>query len=447
MSKKSFLNRIYKHFFDIRKNEWPTALLMSTFFFMVIATFWILKPMKRGLLVSYYQNTPLQLLGTSFSGAEVEQLAKVVNMFVVYGVVVLFTILSRKFSRRSINLILCLIFSGLFVLFANLMREPAAGVSWSFYVLGDMFNSALLTFFWAFSNDIFSADQAKRTYGIVGLGGIVGGMVGSSVVAGFVGEWGRPTLLYVCLVPMAVMIVIGYIVDQRESEAGSEEETSVCTENNKSNAAFEGARLVINSKYLLAIVGLIGLYEIVSNIVDFQLSATIAAQVTGDLNRDAYFGYVGQVTGILSFVVQLFLTSFIMKRYGVGIALLFLPVAITLGSIGFLVLPSLLFATIMSASDNSLNYSINQSAKEALYTPTSKDIKYKAKAFIDMFVQRSAKVMAVVLNLVVAYYVGIANVRWLSLAALIILMGWILVVRFAGSEFKEKASEKGASDS
>ncbi|MFP3786920.1 Npt1/Npt2 family nucleotide transporter, partial [Burkholderia sp. SIMBA_024] len=86
------------------------------------------------------------------------------------------------------------------------------------------------------------------------------------------------------------------------------------TENNKSNAAFEGARLVINSKYLLAIVGLIGLYEIVSNIVDFQLSATIAAQVTGDLNRDAYFGYVGQVTGILSFVVQLFLTSFIMKR-------------------------------------------------------------------------------------------------------------------------------------
>lgn len=448
MSEKSFLNRIYKHFFDIRKNEWPTALLMSTFFFMVIATFWILKPMKRGLLVSYYQNTPLQLLGTSFSGAEVEQLAKVVNMVVVYGVVVLFTILSRKFSRRSINLILCLIFSGLFILFANLMREPAAGVSWSFYVLGDMFNSALLTFFWAFSNDIFSADQAKRTYGIVGLGGIVGGMVGSTVVAGFVGEWGRSTLLYVCLAPMAVMIVIGYIVDYREGEVRrGEEKSGEARNNNKDNAAFEGARLVLNSKYLLAIVGIIGLYEIVSNIVDFQLSATIAAQVTGDLNRDAYFGYVGQVTGILSFVVQLFLTSFIMKRYGVGIALLFLPVAITLGSIGFLVLPSLLFATIMSASDNSLNYSINQSAKEALYTPTSKDIKYKAKAFIDMFVQRSAKVMAVVLNLVVAYYVGMANVRWLSLAALVILVAWILVVRFAGSEFKERASEKGASDS
>lgn len=443
MSESNFFDRIKKHFFDIRKEEWPTAILMSTFFFMVIATFWILKPMKRGLLVSFYQNTPLQLWGTTFSGAEVEQLAKVVNMVVVYGIVVIFTMLSRKFSRRKMNLILCLGFGGLFILFANMMRTPTAGVSWSFYVLGDMFNSALLTFFWAFSNDIFSSGQAKRTYGIVGLGGIIGGIVGSTIVAGYVGEWGRSTLLYVCLIPLAIMIAIGYIVDLREEETANEREDEEGTGGEKKyNAAFEGAKLVFNSKYLLAIVGLIGFYEIVSNIVDFQLSATIASQVTGDLNRDVYFGYVGQVTSILSLLVQLFLTSFIMKRYGVGVALLFLPIAITLGSVGFLILPSLLFATVMSASDNSLNYSINQSAKEALYTPTSKHVKYKAKAFIDMFVQRSAKVLAVGLNLGVAFYVGMENVRWLSLASLVILIAWIILVRYAGDEFQERASEE-----
>ncbi|SMO56052.1 NTP/NDP exchange transporter [Fodinibius sediminis] len=441
MKKTSLSGRIRKDFFDIRRHEWPTALLMSTFFFMVIATFWILKPMKRGLLVGYYQSAPLQLLGTTFSGAEVEQLAKVLNMIVVYGVVVLFTVLARKFSRQNMNLILCLLFSGLFVLFANLLQAPTAGTSWSFYILGDMFNSALLTFFWAFSNDIFTSDQAKRTYGIVGLGGIIGGIVGSTVVAGFVGEWGRSTLLYLCLVPMAAMIVIGYIVDAREEETNGDEDDG-CGGEKKCNAVFEGARLVFNSRYLLAIVGLIGLYEVVSNIVDFQLSATIASQVAGDLNKDVYFGYVGQVTSLVSLLVQLLLTSFIMKRYGVGIALLFLPVAITLGTIGFLFIPSLLFATIMSASDNSLNYSINQSAKEALYTPTSKHVKYKAKAFIDMFVQRSAKVLAVALNLTVAAFVGISNVRWLSVVSLVILVFWILIVRYAGLEFKERASSE-----
>jgi len=341
-----------------------------------------------------------------------------------------------------LNLTLNLFFAGLFILFASLMSNPGPATSWSFYVLGDMFNSAMVTFFWAYSNDIFSSEQAKRTYGIVGLGGIIGGIVGSTVVAGYVNDLGRPALLYMCLIPLAVMIAIGYIVNRRSPQVQEEKTQKPCAKGKRCNAIFEGANIVFKSKYLLAIVGIIALYEIVSNIVDFQLSATIASSVSGDLQKDAYFGFVGQITSIISLVVQLFLTSFVMKRYGVGIALLFLPIAITLGSVGFLVIPSLLFVTIMSASDNSLNYSINQSAKEALYTPTDQDVKYKAKAFIDMFVQRFAKVIAVVLNLAVAAWVGLEHVRWLSIACLIILVFWILTVRYAGREFENKADAK-----
>jgi len=442
MATKGIINNIRKNFFDIKKKEWPNVIMMSLFFFMVIATFWVLKPIKRGLLVNFYQNNPLHLLGASFAGAEVEQLAKVVNMIVVYAIVVIFTLLSRKLKRQHLNLTLNLFFAGLFILFASLMSNPGPATSWSFYVLGDMFNSAMVTFFWAYSNDIFSSEQAKRTYGIVGLGGIIGGIVGSTVVAGYVNDLGRPALLYMCLIPLAVMIAIGYIVNRRSPQVQEEKTQKPCAKGKRCNAIFEGANIVFKSKYLLAIVGIIALYEIVSNIVDFQLSATIASSVSGDLQKDAYFGFVGQITSIISLVVQLFLTSFVMKRYGVGIALLFLPIAITLGSVGFLVIPSLLFVTIMSASDNSLNYSINQSAKEALYTPTDQDVKYKAKAFIDMFVQRFAKVIAVVLNLAVAAWVGLEHVRWLSIACLIILVFWILTVRYAGREFENKADAK-----
>lgn len=433
------IENIRKNFFDIKRKEWPNVIMMSLFFFMIIATFWILKPLKRGLLVNFYQSNPLQFMGASFAGAEVEQLAKVVNMLVVYVIVVVFTLLARKLKRQHLNLALNSFFAGLFILFASLMHNPGSATSWSFYVLGDMFNSAMVTFFWAYSNDIFNSDQAKRTYGIVGLGGIVGGIVGSTVVAGYVSELGRPTLLYICLIPLAVMVAIGYIVN-RNAKPDKKEPEKPCAEGRRCNAIFEGADIVFRSKYLLAIVGIIALYEIVSNIVDFQLSATIATSISGDLEKDAYFGLVGQITSIISLIVQLFLTSFIMKRYGVGIALLFLPIAITLGSIGFLVVPSLLFVTIMSASDNSLNYSINQSAKETLYTPTDKDSKYKAKAFIDMFVQRFAKVLAVVLNLAVAAWVGIEHVRWLSVACLLILVFWIITVRYMGREFDKKAN-------
>jgi AAA family ATP:ADP antiporter len=207
------------------------------------------------------------------------------------------------------------------------------------------------------------------------------------------------------------------------------------------SAALEGAQLVISSKYLLAILGIIGLYEIVSNIVDFQLAAVVETSIQDEQARDAFFGLVGQITGIGSIVVQLLVTSFVMKRYGVGVALLFLPVAILFSSVGFLLVPSLVFVVAMSASDNALNYSINQSAREALYTPTSRDVKYKAKAFIDMFVQRFAKVVAVVLNLSVAAFVGVQGVRWLSLASIAVLIAWIALVRYAGQQFDERADE------
>ncbi|WP_340102747.1 NTP/NDP exchange transporter [Rhodohalobacter sp. 8-1] len=432
------LQQVKENFFDIRKKEWPDVLMMSLYFFLVIAVFWVLKPMKRGILVNLYQEVPLMVWGISFAGAEVEQLAKVANMFVVYLFVIAFTLLSRKLPRQQMNLVLCTFFASLFVLFSFLVNDPGEPTAWSFYILGDIFNSAMVTFFWAYSNDLFSSDQAKRTYGIVGLGGIIGGIVGSSVVVGFVDQVGRPSLMIASIFPLVIMTAIGYWVHNR-TEKKEAEPNEPCAEGKRCNALFEGADIVFKSKYLLTIVGILGLYEMVSNIVDFQLSAVIASEIQGDLEKDAYFGFVGQITSILSLVVQLFFTSFVMKRFGVGVALLFLPVAITFGTIGFLIVPGLLFVTIMSAGDNSLNYSINQSAKETLYTPLSQDAKYKAKAFIDMFVQRFAKVLAVVLNLVVAALVGLGQVHWLSLATLMILIFWIMLVRYAGREFKKKA--------
>lgn len=444
MIANTLFKNIQSNFFDIRKKEWPDVLMMSFYFFLVIAVFWVLKPMKRGILVNLYQQAPLMLWGVEFAGAEVEQLAKVANMAVVYLFVVVFTLLSRKLPRQRLNLLLCSFFSGLFLLFSFFVGDPGAGTAWSFYVLGDIFNSAMVTFFWAYANDLFNSGQAKRTYGMVGLGGILGGIAGSSIVVTLVSEVGRSALLISSILPLVVMTGIGFWVHKRSGDPDEKEEEKPCAEGRRCSALVEGANIVFKSKYLLTIVGILGLYEMVSNIVDFQLSAVIANTIPGDVEKDAYFGFVGQITSIISLVVQLFLTSFIMKRFGVGVALLFLPAAITFGAMGFLIMPGLLFVTVMSAGDNSLNYSINQSAKEALYTPTSQDAKYKAKAFIDMFVQRFAKVLAVVLNLVVAAWIGIKHVQWLSIATLFIMIFWIILVRYAGREFEKKAGNRKA---
>jgi AAA family ATP:ADP antiporter len=440
------IERLRKEFFDIRPGEWPLALGLSLYFFLVIAVFWVLKPIKRGLVISYFGENPLHVAGWVLSGAQAEQVGKVLNMLVAFAVVGIFTWLVRRYARHYLIMIFCGVFGVLFLVFGSVINQiEGLGQTavWSFYVTGDIWTTVMVATFWAFANDLNTGDQAERLYGIVGLGGVIGGFVGATVVSGLVEQAGRSTLVFACLVPTVLIAVLAVWIHRRECRANPEipcapQKDAVLEE--QENAFLEGGKLVLNSKYLLGIAAVLGIYEMVSNIVDFQLAMIVEEQITDTSDRSAFFGLVGQATSLVSIGVQLFLTSFVMKRYSVKVALLFLPLAILGGTIGFIVLPTLAFVGFMSVSDNALNYSINQSAKEALYTPTTQDEKYKAKSFIDMFVQRAAKVASVVLNLgLTALF--ITDARWLSLAVGVLLVAWIFVIRYLGRRYEERKEE------
>jgi AAA family ATP:ADP antiporter len=205
------------------------------------------------------------------------------------------------------------------------------------------------------------------------------------------------------------------------------------------HAAWAGARLVARSRYLLSIVCIVALYEIVSTVMDFQFTSTVAHYLDGAaIGRQ--FSRVFAITNAVSVVVQLGFTGLVMRRLGVGAALVVLPAAIFAGSTAFLALPTLWIGSFLNTADNAFAYSINQSAKEALYVPTSSDEKYHAKAFIDMFVQRFAKAVAVGVSLAITtWFTDFAAVRWLSLLTLALLFVWLPAVRYAGRRFRELA--------
>ena len=205
----------------------------------------------------------------------------------------------------------------------------------------------------------------------------------------------------------------------------------------KGNPALEGARLVFRSPYLLSIVGIVGLYEIVSTVMDFQFTSTVAHFLSGPA-IGKQFATVFAITNLVSMFVQLFLTSLVMSRLGVGVALLVLPVAALAGSTGFMALPVLWMGSALNTLDNGFSYSINQSAKESLYVPTTKEEKYKAKAFIDMFVQRFAKAVAVGVSLgITSVFTQFISLRWLSVFTIAVIVLWLFAARYAGRRFRE----------
>jgi len=434
---------------DVKRGEWSFAVTMAAMFFLVITTFWILKPLKKSFFIQFYDQAGFAFLGTTLDAAQAELCAKILNMVVAAVAVVVFGALSRTLRREW----LALAFTGFFLagdaLFATLLSSPGAATVWSFYLYGDLFSTLMVASFFAFLNDSVSRDAAKRLYGLVGAGGVAGGVVGSVILATWIDQIEPFYWMGVCMA-LGVLIATAAAAAGRfsgrlpeESRARREHDASAADAIERS--ALAGARLTFRSRYLISVAAMVAIYEVVSAVMDFQFSSAVQHFLDGDA-IGAHFSLVYAITNSAALVVQLFLTSLVMTRWGVGAALLVLPATAISGSALFLALPTLWTGSLLNTADGAFAYSIQQSAKESLYVPTTTAEKYQAKAFIDMWVQRFAKAMAVLLSLgITVVFQDFAMVRWLSLGILALLLVWIPAARYAGRGF-DRFEEVAASD-
>ena len=446
----------FKSFLDVKRREAPFVALMFGYFLLVISVFWILKPIKKALFLAHYRGGEMfSLFGWQLGGPEAEQLAKVANMVVAFVATVVFSILARRLRRQQLTVV----FAGFSLLsllsFFLILRSDSGFGVWSFYLFGDLFNTLMVSTFFAFLNDSVSPVNSKRLYGPIVLGGVVGGAFGSLVVQVNYKALSIEAWLGICsalVVLIAVMaMAAGRLVD-RVMAPETAPETPAPAASKSVNPALEGARLVMRSRYLFAIFTIVALYEIISTVADYQFTSTVNALVpTAGMTKEQAGEVVGQhlstvflITNTFGLIVQLFLTPVIMSKFSVRAALLIMPVAILGNSAAFLLLPALWIGSLLNTTDNGLNYSINQSARESLYTPTTRDEKYKAKAFIDMFVQRAGKAVAVGINLALfAFFGDFSGVRWLSLFVIALVAVWLLAASYAGRRFRELTGEAG----
>ncbi len=439
-----------KAIFTVEREELPFSLLMFGYFFLVITSFWVLKPIKKSIFIEYYAESGFDLMGWVMLASQAELIAKVMNMVVAFVAVVVFSWLASRYRRQQLSFIFTGFFLASYVAYTLVLGEPGDLTVWSFYLFGDLFSTLMVATFFAFLNDSVTPDAAKRMYGLVGLGGVTGGAFGSLVVARFIGTVDRVDWLWIAFGLGVAILLVAFaagrlVANALPAEPAPQTGSAKPAPRSEGNPAVEGARLVFRSPYLLAIVAIVGIYEIVSTILDFQFTSTIVHYLQGPAIGQQ-FATVFALTNVVAMVVQLFFTSLIMTRLGVGVALLVLPIAILGGSAGFALLPILWVGSLLNTADNGFSYSINQSAKESLYVPTTKEEKYKAKAFIDMFVQRFAKALAVGVSLgVTAVFQDFESIRWLTAVTLPLILIWIFAARYAGRKFEETTRAAGNS--
>ena len=424
----------------VQKGEWSFVVLMFIYFFGVITTFWILKPIKKALFIDFYNvgGHTFDLFGWDLSGPQAELIAKTGNMAAVFFAVLVFSWLAHKLRRQQLTYVFAAFCFVVLLMYRALLPNAGEVTVWSFYIFGDLYNSLMVATFFAFLNDSVSPLDARRLYGPIILGGVTGGAFSSFFVRTQIENFEPADWALICAGIMVLIAVVaaaaGRWVDRR-GEPTTIESPAEIEQGKQTSFALEGVRLVFRSRYLLAIVGLVGIYEVVSQLLDYQFTATVVHYVTGATGE--HFATVYAITNIVALMVQLFVTANVMSRFGVKAALLVMPMLI-LGASGlYLLLPILWVGSSLNTVDNSLNYSINQSARESLYTPLSRDEKYKAKAFIDMFLYRTAKVVAVGVALFLGAVVDeFIAVRLLSFITIALAIVWIGIARYAGNRFR-----------
>ena len=424
--------RVLRLFVDVKKREVEPALLFFFFWFLVIVVFWVLKPLKTGLFLA-----PL-----GDQGAETELYAKLMNIGVALLAVWLFSGLFNRLGSRRLIPALCVLFVFALGWFSTTMGDPGAPGAfkyWAFYLFGDAWTTIWVTTFWAYLNEMTVTEQSKRLYGLIGGGGIIGGLVGATVVSTFVESAGIPTLILGTVGATILLGLIAFRIEMLASKPeapigrGREETRIVLVEEKKKNAAIDGARLALTSKYLFAIVMIVFLYEFASQILDFQFKNELES-LEGEVAISAFFADIGIIINSVSIIAQFFLFSFITRRFGITTALLITPAAMLISSGVYLAIPVLWAGSLLTISDNSLSYSLNQTSRETLFVPTDPDVKYKARAFANMFVQRFGKGIAILMALGLTAF----PIRFLSILAAIVIFLWAGFAWYAGKRFDEQ---------
>ncbi|MBS1766629.1 MAG: MFS transporter [Acidobacteria bacterium] len=373
---QGFLRRLVM----LERGEGPAVAWAFAYSFFVVLSFYLLRPIREAFGIARGADSlPLLMTGT---------LAVMLLANPAFAALV-----SRLPRRRFIPLAHRFFALNLMAFFALFRWLPAhaTGLGYAFFIWLSVFNLFVVSLFWGFMSDLFREEQGKRLFSFLAIGGTLGAIAGAALTGALVGGFRlgghtmsvAPAFILLlsaaaleaaarCMGALAVRFRLG-------DTAGAAREPGP--------GALEGLKALAKSPYLQMICGYMLLYTLTSTLLYLAQGAIVARTFTGSA-RTVAFARIDFWVNVLTLASQLFLTSRLLTRFGVGVILCALPVLTALGFGALALWP--VFGTLMAFQvlRRGLHYGVDRPAREVLYIPLSADERYKSKPFIDTFVYR-----------------------------------------------------------
>jgi AAA family ATP:ADP antiporter len=250
----------------------------------------------------------------------------------------------------------------------------------------------LISGFWSFLTERFNPYAARQWFGRVGtagaFGGLVGGILVERVAAASSVSGTLPVLagLHIfCAWALASFVRTG--AASAAPAAATPVETGVETGEEieiPSADLRSGVRTLFSSAFLRDIAALVFVGAAGAALLDYVFKAHAASAFLRDEDKIRLFSGFYTGTALLTFLLQVRLSGWMLKKRGLGPTLLVLPSALAAGAMGVLVIPGLVAAAIGRAGEAIVRNSLFRSGYEVLFTPLRDQDRRSTKALVDV---------------------------------------------------------------
>ncbi len=457
------INSIVRFFWpSLKDDEIQKFSILSATFFFIIGGYWMLRLLKD--TVFFKIAFPESLGWAPGMGGQLQPTAKTISVFVVIGMIVIYSRLVDLFKKHQLFYIVAGFYACIFATITGLLvmrdlygdpflgRTVLAGIGWVTYFSIESFGSLMVPVFWSFCISMTDSESAKVGFPLILAGAQIGSIGGSSLLivsSSFGSVW--PLFMLATIFLIMITVLINYfmrVVPQHQ--VGPTEEVDKKKKPGFIESFTSGIKLIATRSYIFGILVVSTLYEVIGTIIDYQMKrqASVFPQFATETGFAKFMGIFGVCTNGLAFLMALLGTSFIMKKYGLRFCLLLYPACVGVALVGLYAFyaqgpsaGSLLWMTFgVMMVVKGLSYAVNNPTKEMMYIPTSKDAKFKAKGWIDMFGPRTAKMGGSQITNMFKHNMA-ELMMYGTLFGLGVLAFWIMAAIFVGNKNKQLVTE------
>ena len=405
-------NGIFERVFGPKRQEFVAVAWSFAYFFCVLSSYYIIRPVREEMAVGGGPNTiPYLFIGTF------------VTMIFATSI---FGWVASRYPRRTFLPWVYLFFISNILIFWLVFaqaRDSGADYVWLgrvFFVWLSVFNLFVVSVFWSFMADIYTREQGRRLFGFITSGGSIGALIGGVVTSSLVTNIGFQNLLPISAAVLLVAVFcIGrlkhWVHDQHEDEI----DTTFESDKPLGGNPFAGITHLFSSKYFLGIAFMSLIASLLGTTLYMFRADLIESAILNPDARIQFFSNMNVAANALALLAQMFLVKQVVTRFGIGRSLSLFPFA---SIIGFAILsmePTLMAVAVLDVVRRGLGFGFGKPSTDMLYSVVTPEEKYKTKNAIDTAIYRGGDV------------VGTWSVRLMSILGLGIAGISILMVPFA----------------